>query len=169
MTPPRGTAPLDEPEQPSVAREVSFSPRTHSHAWQEHSSLQKDCSCHPSAAFLRAAGPIPITSAPHRRGAGPFRPARGAFLSGEGAVRLFGGALLSTKGTFFLTEIRTPCLRMSKFYSNPHPTLRCKIASAGQKASERSLSAPLAGKENAFEPVCPPGGQGSGLRYLTLS
>lgn len=24
-------------------------------------------------------------------------------------------------------------------------------------------------KENAFEPVCPPGGQGNGLRYLTLS
>ena len=22
---------------------------------------------------------------------------------------------------------------------------------------------------NAFEPVCPPGGQGNGLRYLTLS
>ena len=24
-------------------------------------------------------------------------------------------------------------------------------------------------KENAFEPVCPPGEQGNGLRYLTLS
>lgn len=24
-------------------------------------------------------------------------------------------------------------------------------------------------RENAFEPVCPPSGQGNGLRYLTLS
>ncbi len=38
-----------------------------------------------------------------------------------------------------------------------------------RKKQKSEAFASLFRKENAFEPVCPPGGQGNGLRYLTLS
>ena len=38
-----------------------------------------------------------------------------------------------------------------------------------EKAKRRNSKLPRLFKENAFEPVCPLGEQGNGLRYLTLS
>ena len=53
---------------------------------------------------------------------------------------------------------------------------KCRFARSSSRgtrdAPEKQKSeafASLFRKENAFEPVCPPGGQGNGLRYLTLS
>ena len=52
-----------------------------------------------------------------------------------------------------------------------HPALFILVSRATSSPESKRAEpfGPAHLKENAFEPVCPPGGQGSGLRYLTLS